>query len=101
MFSRPHCSRDLKALLFVKGVLTIRFCRLDDPPSFYVETKAHSPNLPKQIHRCTAAHIMPYDEREYEWLHAFLKVVTWMEDEFGYEKAKENTTSRHEGEAVE
>jgi len=23
---------------------------------------------------------MCYDEREYEWLKAFLKVVTWMEE---------------------
>jgi hypothetical protein len=26
----------------------------------------------------------PHDEREYHWLEAFLKVVTWMEEEFGH-----------------
>ena len=26
---------------------------------------------------------MTYDEREYEWLQSFLKVVTWMEQNFG------------------
>jgi hypothetical protein len=31
---------------------------------------------------------MPHDEREYEWLRAFVKVVTWMEDKFRYEKVQ-------------
>jgi hypothetical protein len=60
-----------------------------------VDSEPHAWDLPKALHRCENSRIAPYDDREYDWLEAFLKVVTWMEDEFGYEKAKENTTDRH------
>ena len=34
----------------------------------------------EHLHRCRAGKVMCYDEREYEWLKAFLKVVMWMEE---------------------
>jgi hypothetical protein len=49
-------------------------------PIFYVETKPHPPDLPNEVHRCPVRKVMAYDEQEYEWLRAFLNVVTWMED---------------------
>lgn len=53
-----------------------------DPPRpvFLFDTKPHSPKLPQHLHRCRGRKVMAYDEREYEWLRVFLKVVTWMED---------------------
>jgi hypothetical protein len=51
-------------------------------PRFYIEMKPHSENLPVHLHRCPVKKRRPHDEREYEWLEAFLKVVTWMEKEF-------------------
>ena len=52
-------------------------------PRFFIESKPHSAHLPENIHRCLVRKRKPYDEREYEWLEAFLKVVTWMEKQFG------------------
>lgn len=51
-------------------------------PVFFVDTEPHPYAVPKHIHRCLAARVLPYDPREYEWLKAFLKVVTWMEENF-------------------
>lgn len=39
-----------------------------------------------------------YDEREYEWLRAFLNVVTWMEKEFATaEEAAKMSAEKEEG----
>lgn len=35
--------------------------------------------LPQSIHRCAGRRVRPYDDKEYKWLRAFLKVVRWME----------------------
>lgn len=65
----------------------------DSPtPIFLVDTKPHPPDLPSDIHRCPVRKVMAYDEREYEWLRAFLKVVTWMEDNLS---GKEKQASSH------
>ena len=55
----------------------------EEMPLFCNDNGRHSPHLPANIHRCVAKRVIPYDEREYKWLKAFLKVVTWMEDNFG------------------
>jgi hypothetical protein len=48
-------------------------------PIFSIKKGKHSsPELPWNVHRCPVRKILPYDEREYEWLEAFLKVVSWM-----------------------
>jgi len=49
-------------------------------PIFSIKKGKHSPELQWNIHRCPVRKILPYDEREYEWLNAFLKVVTWMKN---------------------
>lgn len=46
---------------------------------FEVRQSAHNVSIPIEYHRCGSAKMMTYDEREYEWLRAFLDVVTWME----------------------
>ena len=48
-------------------------------PVFCVQTKPHSLYLSPHLHRCLARKVMLHDEREYEWLKAFLAVVDWME----------------------
>jgi hypothetical protein len=51
----------------------------DDEPVFCVQTRPHSLYLAPNLHRCLARKVMLHDEREYEWLKAFLAVVDWME----------------------
>ncbi|KAF7508941.1 hypothetical protein GJ744_008497 [Endocarpon pusillum] len=53
-------------------------------PRFFINKEPHSNCLPGNLHRCPVRKIMPYDEREYEWLEAFLKVVSWMEKKLGH-----------------
>ncbi|ERF73744.1 hypothetical protein EPUS_00998 [Endocarpon pusillum Z07020] len=53
-------------------------------PRFFINQEPHSDCLPGNLHRCPLRKIMPYDEREYEWLEAFLKVVSWMEKKLGH-----------------
>ena len=50
-------------------------------PVFSIPPKQHrtSLSLPQSIHRCAGRRVRPYDDREYKWLRAFLKVVRWME----------------------
>jgi hypothetical protein len=50
---------------------------------FCVQTKPHSLYLAPNLHRCLARKVMLHDEREYEWLQAFLAVVDWMEKNLG------------------
>jgi hypothetical protein len=52
-------------------------------PMFWVETKEHPKDLPQHLHRCLARKVMPHDDREYEWLRAFLAAVSWMEENLG------------------
>jgi hypothetical protein len=52
---------------------------VNEEPVFCVQTKPHSLYLAPHLHRCLARKVMLYDEREYEWLKAFLAVVDWME----------------------
>jgi hypothetical protein len=52
---------------------------VDKEPVFCVQTKRHSLYLAPHLHRCLARKVMLHDEREYEWLKAFLAVVDWME----------------------
>ncbi|RDL40059.1 uncharacterized protein BP5553_00038 [Venustampulla echinocandica] len=52
-------------------------------PVFLIDAGCHSQNIPVGIHRCVARRFKPYDDREYDWLKAFLKVVTWMEENLG------------------
>jgi hypothetical protein len=54
-----------------------------EKPVFFINKEPHSVELPGEIHRCLARKIMPHDDREYKWLNAFLKVVTWMEKNLG------------------
>lgn len=49
-------------------------------PIFFIDTQPHPSTFPEELHRCACRKVMTYDEREYEWLRAFLEVVTWMED---------------------
>jgi hypothetical protein len=49
-------------------------------PVFFIHTGGHAYDLPNNVHRCVGGRVKPHDEREYEWLKAFLKVVTWMEE---------------------
>ncbi|QSZ37674.1 hypothetical protein DSL72_008773 [Monilinia vaccinii-corymbosi] len=51
-------------------------------PKFFVGRRGHE-NTPQIEHRCVNKHIKPHDQREYEWLAAFLKVVTWIEWNIG------------------
>jgi hypothetical protein len=48
-------------------------------PTFFINKEPHRMDLPERCHRCIARY-KPYDDREYEWLRAFLKVVSWMEE---------------------
>jgi hypothetical protein len=52
---------------------------VNEEPVFCVQTKPHSLYLAPHLHRCVARKVMLHDEREYEWLKAFLAVVDWME----------------------
>jgi hypothetical protein len=52
-------------------------------PRFHVETKAHPEGLLTSLHRFVVRKRKPHDEREYAWLEYFLKVVVYMEGEFG------------------
>jgi len=49
-------------------------------PVFFIHTEGHAYDLPNNVHRCVTGRVMPHDNREYEWLNAFLKVVTWMDE---------------------
>lgn len=53
-----------------------------DPPVFDMNLGPHQyiSDVPGKIHRCFARRYLCHDEREFEWLRAFLRVVTWMED---------------------
>jgi hypothetical protein len=51
----------------------------DPKPTFFINKEPHRMDLPEKCHRCVARY-KPYDDREYEWLRAFLKVVSWMEE---------------------
>src|SRR4051812_34789016 len=61
----------------------------DDPKfpggklNFFVNTEPHPKDLPANLHRCRVKRSKCHDEREYEWLRAFLTVVTWMEKNIG------------------
>jgi len=52
-------------------------------PQIFIDPKPHQLNLPEKFHRCPVRKQKPFDEREYQWLEAFAKVVTWMQEEFG------------------
>ena len=52
-------------------------------PVFYINRKGHEPGLAASSHRCPVFKRKPHNEREYQWLEAFLKVVTWMEENLG------------------
>ncbi|KAE9381199.1 hypothetical protein N431DRAFT_424790 [Stipitochalara longipes BDJ] len=54
-----------------------------EAPRFFINPKPHRPNLPEDFHRCPVKKQKPFDDREYQWLEAFAKVVTWMQKEFG------------------
>lgn len=43
---------------------------------------AHDIAMPVSSRRCAITGHMPYDEREYVWLKAFVNVVSWMEENF-------------------
>ncbi|KAB8304386.1 hypothetical protein EYC80_003790 [Monilinia laxa] len=51
-------------------------------PRFFVDKGGHENTL-RTEYRCANRHIKPHDQREYEWLAAFVKVVTWIELEIG------------------
>jgi len=49
--------------------------------SFFVQKRPHHPpDLAPGTHRCVCHRVKCHDDREYEWLRAFLKVVTWIEE---------------------
>jgi hypothetical protein len=52
-------------------------------PRFFIDPKPHPANLPAEFHRCPVRECKPHDDREYKWLEAFLKAVSWMQKEFG------------------
>jgi hypothetical protein len=77
----------MEGLFYVyTGLLLLEIPRIQWPaeqkPRFHVETKPHAENIPANLHRCPMKKRKPHDEREYVWLEAFLKVVTWIEKEF-------------------
>ncbi|RAL68230.1 hypothetical protein DID88_008933 [Monilinia fructigena] len=51
-------------------------------PKFFVGKGGHENTLQIE-YRCVNKHIKPHDQREYEWLAAFVKVLTWIELEIG------------------
>lgn len=57
---------------------TARIDWTPSPPVFLI-TSSHQP----RFHVCPVKRLTPYDPRELKWLEAFLKVVTWMEENFG------------------
>ena len=59
-------------------------------PVFCVQTKPHSLYLSPHLHRCLARKVMLHDEREYEWLKAFLAAVDWMEKNLAESKERSN-----------
>ncbi|KAA8575034.1 hypothetical protein EYC84_004255 [Monilinia fructicola] len=51
-------------------------------PEFFVGRAGHENTLQTE-YRCVNRHIKPHNQREYEWLAAFVKVVTWIELHIG------------------
>ncbi|KAH8770322.1 hypothetical protein BGZ57DRAFT_441715 [Hyaloscypha finlandica] len=52
-------------------------------PRFFIDPKPHPATLPAEFHRCPVRECKPHDDREYKWLEAFLKALSWMQKEFG------------------
>jgi hypothetical protein len=55
-------------------------------PRFLVNKHIRYPGMPPRQRIATAQKLKPLDAREYEWIEAFLKTVTWMEEKFGAAK---------------
>ncbi|PQE29529.1 AAA ATPase central domain protein [Rutstroemia sp. NJR-2017a WRK4] len=55
-------------------------------PRFLVKKDIKYPGMPPLWRIAAAQKLKPLDAREYEWIEAFLKIVTWMEERFGLSK---------------
>ncbi|PQE08526.1 AAA ATPase central domain protein [Rutstroemia sp. NJR-2017a BBW] len=55
-------------------------------PRFLVKKDILYPGMPPLWRVAAAQKLKPLDAREYEWIEAFLKTVTWMEERFGSAK---------------
>lgn len=60
----------------------LKFGQVVQPPKFELSPGGHYPKMPME-RRCGVNRYLTHDDKEYEWLQLFLKVVTWMEEKFG------------------